>query len=221
MVLFHPGISDPDRSQETHRFLRGFRALPEGGKKVLAQWLSTLPIAELRRLLDTLQQYLSITFLESYHESGTLDDHEHGLYQEHEFDMFVARTSQLCKNALIAMDLIWRANSYRLARRRAYRKEELVKGTAAMLRSASKEIKNGARTDGGEPSTPSLAIDVLKFDEFRNDALVDVDAVLRHDYNYTLYYDHLTTDENDRTVARKIPKTLQEIVDRSAANTYT
>ncbi|CAD7927436.1 unnamed protein product [Amoebophrya sp. A120] len=208
LIFFHPCLQNPDRNEDSAKLLRAFRGLSEKGKEILATWLADLDIAMLRSQLQTIQQYLSITFLDIYHEEGADDENA----PEHVWDMFVVKSSQLCKNALSYMELIWKANQIRIKRRREYRKEELTKGTAAMLRSVSK----GMGATGGE---------VLPPEEFRNDAMNDVDNVLRHDYYHAVYFEFYQMQDEDEALSTKPKpkqaKSLHDISEKSALNTYT
>ncbi|CAD7927713.1 unnamed protein product [Amoebophrya sp. A25] len=238
-ALFHPALEDPDRYQDVHRLFRCFRPLSEQARDILARWLSRLDVELLRGTLQTLHQYISITFLDAYHGSGE----EMESAAEHVFDLFVATTSQLCKNALAAMDALFRANQIRIALRRQLRKEEMVKGTAAMMvtdsgggggktpeRSTSRHT--AALSDKFDEAdveffrkkfVSSALLEVLKPEEFRNDAMNDADLILRHDYQYTLYYDFIESENSGSKGLSKlaVPKNIEEIRQKSCKNTYT
>eukprot|EP00929_Paragymnodinium_shiwhaense_P025350 TRINITY_DN15354_c0_g1_i1.p1 TRINITY_DN15354_c0_g1~~TRINITY_DN15354_c0_g1_i1.p1 ORF type:complete len:941 (+),score=279.73 TRINITY_DN15354_c0_g1_i1:98-2920(+) len=214
LILFHPSIGDPDTYGSWNRVLRAFRILRPQQQERLAEWMAdddNIDIEEFRSLVQNLQQYITITFLGEFASSDMPADAQEnpGDIPSQVWDFFVMRCAQKCKNALCAIEVLWKANLKRIEALRHWRKQELTKGTAHTMKESG-----------------SKRPEALKADEFFNDALNGVEKVLQHEYAYSMYFEHLERDSRPELAATVLarprkPTSIDEIEERSMLNDYT
>ncbi|CAK0890930.1 unnamed protein product [Prorocentrum cordatum] len=173
--LAFPFFEESDHYEALGRILRAYRGLSEAQRERLGRWIAggvlsgTFPFRVLEGQLQWLQQLVTIRFCTDFEEGA----------EQFGWDFFCTRTSQPVKNALACMDLFFRANRVLQAKHRAFKREERLRGTAAVLQSL------------GDSAAPPY----LKRIDFVNDALNEHDRVLKHDYECSLYLPRLKWNE--------------------------
>lgn len=174
-----------------------------------------------------------MTFVEA--QAADLPENPDAKVPEHVFHFFVTKVSQLCKNALAGLDILYKANLARRKKEKEWKKLQMRKGTAAALdqssinlsmwsdkhvmrRGNAELVDRGRGWGGGSTSYEICDVNELRSclgggwaatsyvptersshdgythhllslsdDEFRNDALNQLEIVAKQEYYHVIW----------------------------------
>lgn len=173
LVLTHPLLADP--SGEPWTVLKQFLGLVKQlhahteTRDTLARWLASLPLEVLDRTVSQLQTFLTVSLLMAQSEQSNVNEAgQRGLQAMAE----IARKDDLARhirNAFRLLDIYWRANQCRVD----YASDWKTRRKAQLAKQRGEDFDENS-------------IRALDATQFHNDAVNDLEAMLKHDLKEVL-----------------------------------